>query len=96
MQVEYDKVEDAVEQVRLGKAWAAIYLGENFTTDLMERVCSVYGRCPFNFGKNISNQTINGSAVHIYSDVTSEQMHSVRLCSFCSLFVHRSSDFCCY
>lgn len=65
-------MKDAIEQVKLGKAWAAIYLPENFTTDLLHRVCAIYpSKCPPNFG-NITEETINGSSVHIYADVTSK------------------------
>lgn len=59
--MEYDDINDAKEQVKLGKAWVAVYLGSNFTTDLMARSSS-----------SMDNATINGSTVHLYADVTSE------------------------
>ena len=84
VQKEYDDVEDAIEQVRRGKAWAAIYLSENFTTYLLDRVCAINpSKCPLQFG-NITNEVINGSSVHIYADVTSELILYTIIYSFCS------------
>jgi hypothetical protein len=69
-QEEYDDVESAIEQVRQGRAWAAVYLSKNFSLDLLTRVCAIY---PSKCGEtNVTNEIINGSSIHIYADVTSE------------------------
>lgn len=63
-------MEDAKEQVRQGKAWAAVYLGPDFTFDLLKRVCNV-SHCPRNASiPPPDNTTANGSAVHLYTDLT--------------------------
>lgn len=66
----YDDINAAKEQVKLGRAWGAVYLGSNFTMDLLVRVCSV-SPCPPGIPP-VDNTTINGSAVHVYADVTSK------------------------
>lgn len=71
MQVEYDSVDDAIEQVKLGNTWAAIHVGETFTNDLLTRVCAFYpDSCPPEY-RNVTNETIPGSAIYIHADVTS-------------------------
>ena len=76
-------MDDAVEEVRRGKAWAAIYLGRNFTVDLFTRLCDGNPNCPSFIGP-VTNTTIDGSAVHIRGDVTSE------LCPVTSVLLHNT------
>lgn len=60
-----DSLELAVDQVREGKAWAAIEIGQNFSQDLVNRVLEpLQSKMP-------SPTTINGSTIHLYMDVTS-------------------------
>lgn len=69
--MEYDDFEEAKEQVSLGKAWAAIYLGHNFTKFLFSRACALArASCPMKVPP-IDEEIINGSSVHVYADVTS-------------------------
>lgn len=64
-------MEDSIELVRQGKAWAAIHLAENFTMALLKRVCSMYpSTCPTGFG-SVTNQVINESSIHVHADVSS-------------------------
>ena len=53
----HDSEESAVEEVREGRAWAAVIIRQNFTVDLFNR---------------INDQSIiNGSSVELYVDKTS-------------------------
>ena len=71
-QVEFADIHDAKEQVKLGQAWGAVYLGSEFTMDLLKRVCSV-SKCPSTVPAP-DNTTINGSTIHLFADVTSENI----------------------
>jgi len=63
---------EALDCVRQGNAWAAIYIGKSFTVDTIQRLCSSSG-CPFNpFNESATNDTINGSSIHIQRDLSSE------------------------
>ena len=75
--MKYDEVNDAIDQVKDGHAWSAIYLQKEFTIDMLIRMCSVEpSKC---YGKGrplpdpipVTNETIDGSSVHMYSDLTS-------------------------
>ena len=57
LQEGHDSEESAVEEVREGRAWAAVIIRQNFTVDLFNR---------------INDQSIiNGSSVELYVDKTS-------------------------
>ena len=64
MQHEYNTTEEAIEQVREGKAWAAIQVPENYTKDICERAFD-------SAGGQVTQEIINGSTVYLYMDVTS-------------------------
>ncbi|KAK3107884.1 hypothetical protein FSP39_024401, partial [Pinctada imbricata] len=55
----------ALASVRDGDAWGVIAIGANFTTDLIARYSNISG---------INNQTIDGSSVHLYLDMTNQQI----------------------
>ncbi len=62
-----------------------VYIGKEYTQDLLARVCST-SLCPYQF--TINNDTINGSTIHLHSDVTSEctplcVCRCVRVCVRC-------------
>ena len=75
--MEYTDVNDAKEQVRQGKAWAAIYIRPDFTTDLLKRA---------NPKPSVDGETINGSTIHIYADVTSEFTVQFKFLSSAAIF----------
>ena len=55
--------ESAVQEVRDGRAWAAVVIGENFTVDLFQRI------------SNYNDKSVaEGSTIYIYADVTSEHV----------------------
>lgn len=93
MQIEFDTAEEAIEQVQQGKAWMAIYIGKDFTQDLVFRViggvvCALYPNCP-----HIPDETINGSLIYMYNDATSkEHCHYNIALPFPSLCVCRDFD----
>ena len=74
LQHEYNNTEEAIEQVREGKAWAAIGVPENYTKDICERAFD-------SAGGQVTPEIINGSTVHLYMDVTSMEFQ-IRLCYF--------------
>ena len=53
--------QSAVQQVKEGRAWAAVVIGENFTVDLFKRVSD-----------HSDTSVIKGSTIYLYMDVTSE------------------------
>ncbi|KAL5019992.1 hypothetical protein ScPMuIL_002884 [Solemya velum] len=63
--VYYDDFDSAIESVRHGDAWAVISIGQNFSVDLASR---------FSAGTKISNETLDGSSVKLYLDMTSQEI----------------------
>ena len=61
--------ERAVEQVREGKAWAALIVGQNFTVDLFKRITDYSDR-----------SVIKGSTIELYIDNTSELGLELMVC----------------
>ncbi|CAI8037609.1 ABC transporter G family member 23 [Geodia barretti] len=58
--------ESAVQEVRDGRAWAAVVIGENFTVDLFQRI------------SNYNDKSVaEGSTIYIYADVTNSQILAV-------------------
>ena len=57
-----------------GTAWSAIVINEQFTVDLLLRICSVLpDKCNFT-QLSLSEEMINQSTVHIYSDLSSKML----------------------
>ena len=61
MQEGHVSKEIAVEQVRKGKAWAAVIIGQNFTVDIFKRITDYK-----------KQSVIEGSTIELYVDNTSE------------------------
>ena len=88
LQHRYNTTEEAVEQVREGKAWVAICIPEDYTKDICQRAFdSARG--------HLTPEIINGSTVHLYMDVTSMEFHirtyccmSILLCLMVIIPVH--------
>jgi ABC-type multidrug transport system permease subunit len=58
--------ESAVQEVRDGRTWAAVVIGENFTVDLFQRI------------SNYNDKSVaEGSTIYIYADVTNSQILAV-------------------
>ena len=64
MQEGHASKEIAVEQVRKGKAWAAVIIGQNLTVDIFKRITD-YNK----------QSVIEGSTIELYVDNTSESPH---------------------
>lgn len=58
----------ALDHVKHGNAWAVIYIGRNFTIDTFSRLCSSSSLCPLTV--KVSNETIDGSTLHIQRDLS--------------------------
>lgn len=61
IQMPFSSQADALESVKLGKAWAAMVIHENFTEDLKLRLLS---------SGNIDSQTLDGSSIHLHLDMS--------------------------
>ncbi len=55
----------AVDEVKDGKAWAAIVIPSNFSRDMMQRIHFIIDQ------KRVPSDIINGSTIEVYEDVTS-------------------------
>ena len=63
-QTQFSNKEDAIDQVKQGKAWGAIVLFENFTENTIQRLTDTAS-------KNVpAASVIDNSTVHMYLDVT--------------------------
>lgn len=58
----FDSLGEATEEVRRGKAWAAVHFPANFTVNLFARI---------NDGQDASNETLVGSEVNVWLDKSS-------------------------
>lgn len=56
------RFDDAMEASKAGRTSGIINIRENFSTDLMARFSEL----------NLTNETLEGSTVHLYLDMTSE------------------------
>ena len=68
-----------MEQVRKGKAWAAVIIGQNFTVDIFKRITDLN-----------KQSVIEGSTIELYTDNTSEfyaMYKSVQVCSYTNVQV---------
>lgn len=68
-----------------GTAWSAIVINEQFTDDLLLRICSVLpDKCGFP-RLSLSEEMINQSTIHIYSDLSSKELKKKTTCVCLSL-----------
>ena len=70
-----------------GAAWNAIVIDKDFTNDLFLRICSVVPEKCYNITVTITQEVIDQSTVHIYSDLSSKEY------SFCN-FILKSVPRC--
>lgn len=68
----YETPESALEAVRLGEAWGAIYFTENFTDALVARMA---------LGRDADEETLDQSEIRVWLDMSSEFQ------LFCSLLL---------
>lgn len=59
----YETPEDALEAVRLGEAWGAIYFTENFTDALVARMA---------LGRDADEETLDQSEIRVWLDMSSK------------------------
>ncbi|XP_023931598.1 ABC transporter G family member 23-like, partial [Lingula anatina] len=63
--VNYSDLTSALNTVKQGDAWGAVFVGKNFTQDLFLRVSNT---------SSVDNKTIDGSSVKLYLDMTNQQI----------------------
>lgn len=61
----YSDLEDAKEAVRMGNAWGAVYISENFTDAFIARS---------NLGRDADDETIDSSEVKVWLDMSNQQI----------------------
>ena len=71
LQLQYNDLQTAVQDVRKGDAWAAIEIGRNFTLDFFLRASSTVRPAP------PDPAVINGSTIYLHMDVTSTFVESI-------------------
>lgn len=57
-----------------GTAWSAIVINDKFTQDLFLRICSVIPNECEGYQPTLTEDIINQSTVHIYSDLSSKEL----------------------
>ncbi|XP_059166224.1 ABC transporter G family member 20-like [Physella acuta] len=60
-----DDIDSAVMDVKMGNSWSAMHIKQNFSLDLITR---------YDEGLHASNQTIDGSTVWLYMDMSNQQI----------------------
>ncbi|KAH0566724.1 hypothetical protein KQX54_003464 [Cotesia glomerata] len=61
----YEYPEDAIEAVKLGNAWGALYFTENFTESLVARM---------GLGQTVDNETLDQSEIRVWLDMSNQQI----------------------
>ncbi|XP_072049228.1 ABC transporter G family member 20-like [Amphiura filiformis] len=67
-QVPIDNLTVALDDAKAGKYWGAMYLGPDYSKDLVFRFAQT---------TNVTNDTIEGSSVHLYLDMSNAQISLV-------------------
>ncbi|KAF6209504.1 hypothetical protein GE061_015251 [Apolygus lucorum] len=61
----YENPEDAIDAVRIGEAWGAIYFNENFTDALVARMA---------LGRDSDQETLDSSELRVWLDMSNQQI----------------------
>lgn len=61
----YDEPEDAINAVRVGNAWGALYFTENFTDALVARI---------GLGRDADDETLDQSEIRVWLDMSNQQI----------------------
>ena len=85
--VYYDDYDEAYETVRHAKNWALIHFPPNYTEALIERLTNFGGTVMAEVSgvgesKEVSEDVLFESTIHIYLDMTNQQVNTSRLYSF--------------
>lgn len=67
----YPDPESALEAVRSGNAWGALYFTENFTDALVARMV---------LGRDADEETLDQSEIRVWLDMSSESWEPMAMC----------------